>query len=187
MTTTSRDRMLETTVRLLRKQGFHGTGLNQIIKESGAPKGSLYHHFPGGKDQLASEAVRTAGEEMVAWMDGAFSRTSSAREAVALILAESAAELEATAYESGCPIGVVALEVAATDGPVREACYQAFALAHEMLVRNLRSAGYGLEDARALADLMVATYEGALLLSRAQRSILPLTSLTKTLPRLLPL
>lgn len=186
MTTTTRDRMLETTVRLLRKQGFNGTGLNQIIKESGTPKGSLYHHFPGGKDQLACEAIRAAGDQMISWMDEAFARTATPREAITAILLESAEELEQTDFECGCPIGAVALEVAATDSPVREACFRAFVMAQEMLMRNLVTAGYGPADAQGLAELMVTTYEGALLLSRAQRSTLPLTNLTKTLPRLLP-
>ena len=62
---TTREKFVETTSRLMEIQGYHATGLNQIIKESGAPKGSLYYHFPGGKEELASEAVHQAGVNLV--------------------------------------------------------------------------------------------------------------------------
>ena len=59
----TRDQFIETTCRLLEIQGYHATGLNQIIQESGAPKGSLYYHFPGGKEELAEEAIQRTGRK----------------------------------------------------------------------------------------------------------------------------
>jgi TetR/AcrR family transcriptional repressor of lmrAB and yxaGH operons len=186
MTSTTRDKMLETTTRLLRTQGFNGTGLNQIIKESNTPKGSLYYHFPGGKEQLAAEAVQAAGQMMVTRMQHAFDHTQTPQQALAAIIKVSAEELEASDYQCGCPIATVALEVAGTESQVRDACQQAFVSAQEMLVRNLSAAGFPPEHAQNLAELMVTIYEGALLLSRAHRSTLPLTNLLKSLPLLLP-
>lgn len=186
MTNTTREKMLETTTRLLRVQGFNGTGLNQIIKESKTPKGSLYYHFPGGKDQLASEAIQNAGRMMVQRMQDAFDRTKTPRQALEVILKVSADELEATDFQCGCPIATVALEVAASGGPVRDACQKAFSDAQEMLVRNLQAAGFSPDHSQNLAELMVTTYEGALLLSRASRSTHPLTNLLKSLPLLIP-
>jgi TetR/AcrR family transcriptional repressor of lmrAB and yxaGH operons len=186
MSATTRDKMLETTTRLLRVQGFNGTGLNQIIKESGTPKGSLYYHFPGGKEQLAAEAIQAAGQMMMDRMQQAFDTSTTPRQALEIILKVSARELEESDYQCGCPIALVALEVAGTENPVRDACQQAFVLAHELLVRNLTAAGYPQEHAANLAELMVTTYEGALLLARAQRSSKPLTNLLHTLPLLVP-
>ena len=186
MTNTTRDKMLETTTRLLRIQGFNGTGLNQIVKESKTPKGSLYYHFPGGKEQLAAEAIQAAGQTMVKRMQSAFDLTKTPRQAVTAILKGAAEELEATDFQCGCPIALVALEVAAGDSPVRDACQQAFSEAHDMLVRNLSGAGFSPDHAQSLAELMVTTFEGALLLSRANRDTKHLTNLLKTLPLLLP-
>ena len=186
MTNTTREKMLETTTRLLRVQGFNGTGLNQIVRESGTPKGSLYYHFPGGKEQLAAEAVQAAGQMMAGRMQEAFDRTKTPRQALEIILRVSAEELEATDYQCGCPIALVALEVATTDNPVRDACQAAFEGAHTILLNNLIAAGFGADHAQSLAELMVTTFEGALLLSRAQRSTTPLLNLIKALPLLLP-
>jgi TetR/AcrR family transcriptional repressor of lmrAB and yxaGH operons len=186
MTNTTRDKMLETTTRLLRTQGFTGTGLNQIVKESKTPKGSLYYHFPGGKEQLAAEAIQGAGQMMVVRMQEAFDLTKTPRQALTAIIRVSAEELEASDFQCGCPIATVALEVAGSEGAVRDACQQAFVSAEKMLVRNLSAAGFSDDHAQSLAELMVTTYEGALLLSRALRSTQPLTNLVKSLPLLLP-
>lgn len=186
MTNTTREKMLETTTRLLRVQGFNGTGLNQIIKESKTPKGSLYYHFPGGKEQLAAEAILAGGQTMIERIQNAFELTKTPRQAVTAILQGAAEELEATNFQSGCPIALVALEVANGDGPVRDACQQVFAEAHKTLVSNLGAAGLSRDHAENLAELMVTTFEGALLLSRANRNTKPLINLLKTVPLLLP-
>ncbi len=176
--------MLETTTRLLRVQGYNGTGLNQIIKESGTPKGSLYYHFPGGKEQLAAEAISAAAHMMAGRIQQAFDATSTAREAAQLILEVSAQELEETDFQCGCPVATVALEVATTEGAVRVACQQAFTGAQEVLDKNLRRYGFSEEQAKELSEFMITAYEGALLLSRARRDTSPLLNLRHALPRL---
>ena len=62
----SRDRLLDAAVDLLQRQGYHGTGLNELLERSGAPRGSLYHYFPGGKEQIGAEAIARAGEQVAA-------------------------------------------------------------------------------------------------------------------------
>ncbi|MCA9795844.1 MAG: TetR/AcrR family transcriptional regulator [Candidatus Eremiobacteraeota bacterium] len=185
MATDSRDRMLETTTRLLRTQGFNGTGLNQIIAESKAPKGSLYYHFPGGKEQLAAEAITLASQSIGKRLQSAFDLTSSPREALDKILEVAAQELDASDFQCGCPVATVALEVAATSEPVQAACSRAFEGAQQLLAGNLVKAGYSAEEAGNLANLMFTAFEGAMMLSRAHRNTQPLQRLRLTLPMLL--
>ena len=112
MATDTRRRMIVTTSKLLERQGFHGTGLNQILEEANAPKGSMYFHFPGGKTQLAAEAIAAAAD----YIDRAL-RThegGSAIEAVDGYLGQMARWLESTEFSGGCPIATTALEVGAT-------------------------------------------------------------------------
>ncbi|MGE0495309.1 MAG: TetR/AcrR family transcriptional regulator [Vulcanimicrobiota bacterium] len=185
MATDSRDRMLETTTRLLRRQGFNGTGLNQIIAESNAPKGSLYYHFPGGKEQLAAEAITLASQGIGKRLQSAFDLTSSPRQALDKILEVAAQELEASDFQCGCPVATVALEVAATSEAVQTACSRAFEGAQKILSSNLVKAGYSEDEAANLANLMFTAFEGAMLLSRAHRDTQPLQRLRSTLPLLL--
>lgn len=177
--------MLETTTRLLRIQGYNGTGLNQIVKESKTPKGSLYYHFPGGKEQLASEAIDAAAQMMTGRIHEAFHHTKSAQEAVERILEVSAAELEETDFQCGCPIATVALEVSTTDGVVRQACQRAFMGVQKVLEKNLYQSGLDEQKAGDLAEFMITVYEGALLLSRARREVSPLRNLRRSIPLLL--
>ena len=178
--------MLEATTRLLRVQGYHGTGLNQILKESNTPKGSLYYHFPGGKEQLASEAIGAAAQMMAGRIQEAFHHATSAQEAVEMILEFSATELEETDFQCGCPIATVALEVATTDGAVRQACHHAFLGFQSVMEKNLRESGIDEQRAHELAEFMITVYEGALLLSRARREVSPLRNLRSLIPLVIP-
>ncbi len=178
--------MLETATRLLRVQGYNGTGLNQIIKESGTPKGSLYHHFPGGKEQLAAEAIDAGAQMMAARIQEAFDRTSNPRDAAEWILEVSASELEETDFQCGCPVATVALEVATSDSLVRQACERAFVSAQSVLEKNLRESGLSEHSASEMAEFIITVYEGALLLSRSRRETSPLRNLRRSIPMLFP-
>ncbi len=179
----SRDKMLETAGLLFRKQGYNATGLNQILTESGTPKGSLYYHFPGGKEQLGQEAMDAAAQEMGRKIYTAFESTKSFQEAMEIIIDNAAADLEDSDFECGCPIATVALE--ATPGPVLQACCTAFQAAQKILESRLLMEGFSPASSVAMATLMFSAYEGAVILSRTQRTSEPLRSLKTTLPRLL--
>ena len=183
MGTDSRHKMLETARNLFRTQGYNGTGLNQILKESGAPKGSLYHHFPGGKEQLAIEAMEAAAKEMAGKIFAAFDASSDLMTAMNLIVDNASKELEESNFECGCPIATVALE--ATPGPVLEVCTAAFLGAQKILESRMLLEGFSPEKAQTLATLMFSAYEGAVILSRTQRDATPLRRLKKALPLLL--
>jgi TetR/AcrR family transcriptional repressor of lmrAB and yxaGH operons len=162
--TDTRDRVLRTAANLFRTQGYHATGLNQVLAEGGAPKGSLYFHFPGGKEQLAVESLRLSGEEF-----GAHLRQAGSIEAALELLCTRLVESD---FREGCPIATVALDVASDSDQIREACDAAYAAWERTITVALTQ--QGVSDAAALATVVLAAVEGALLLARIRRDVTPL-------------
>ncbi|RLK59656.1 TetR/AcrR family transcriptional regulator [Actinokineospora cianjurensis] len=180
--TDTRDRTLRTAVDLFRARGYHGTGMNQVISEGRLPKGSLYFHFPEGKEQLAAEAVELAAAEVCGWVDVAFSQTPDPAAALAVITETLAAELTDSDFQRGCPIGTVAHDAGGSDR-VRQACADAFTSWHGVISTHLR--GYGLAEPDALATAILAAIEGAQLVARSQRDVAPLRAVATMLSPLL--
>lgn len=181
----ARQRMIVTTAKLLQRQGYHATGLKQVVADARAPRGSIYHHFPGGKGELAVLAVRVAAHELTRAITAA-RRDDDTPEAVLRRLARSLSRwLEASAFREGCPVSTVTLEVAPEPGALTEACAEAYAEWVGLIAATLQEAGHDAEDANGLATTVVAGIEGALLLCRAQRSTTPLEVTTEHLARLL--
>ncbi|MFD9500014.1 TetR/AcrR family transcriptional regulator [Streptomyces sp. NPDC060035] len=166
----TRDRLLDATQELIETGGYYGAGLNQVIAVSGAPRGSLYFHFPGGKDQLVGESVRRAGQSIeVALGDLADSCTSMV-ELVDGVLRHLGGRLEESGWHRGCPVATVALETSAVNDPLQEACSEVYTSWEAALRAQLT----GRPDADDLAVTILALVEGALLLARAHRSREPL-------------
>ena len=176
-----RERLIRTTGQLLRNRGYYGTGLDEILKDSGAPKGSLYHYFPGGKRQLANEAVRYMAGRMTKRMADDLSSTGDPAEGLRVFLQGRAKDLEASGFESGCPIATVTLETASEHSDLCDVCSQSFDGLKQILTEHLGRAGLGPEKADSLATLFLASWEGALILSRAHRNTGPLHVVAKEL------
>lgn len=168
----SRQRLVETAARLFRVQGYNATGLNQIVEESQAPKGSLYHYFPDGKEQLAAEALGCAGLQLSGKLKALGELTPG--EALDQLVEMSIAELEASDYRDGCPIATVALETNSSSDPLRIVCEKIFDKALLILKQWLVSKGSSPERAELLAVTVFSAYEGALMLSKVRRSPEPL-------------
>ena len=179
----TRERIIDTTAQLLQRQGYHGTGLNQILDDAKAPKGSMYFHFPGGKEQLAAEAITRAGD----YLDTALAahRRDSAEGSLDAYLADVAKLLEATNYTDGCPIATVSLEVAPTIPHLADACQHAYAQLLDRIRGWLEEDGFTTDDADERAFLIYAAIEGALVFAKAQRSSQPIERLRAQLPSLL--
>src|SRR5258705_1726366 len=171
---TSRARMIQTAADLLHKQVYASTGLNQILDESKAPKGSLYFHFPNGKEELVAAALDQASAGLTELLERVLGAAPSAAAAVDAIVAYFAGQLEASSYTKGCPIATVALEQAATSEPLHRACAAAYARWHALIAARLVRDGIAAGRAEAIANFSLATIEGALILSRAHRSTEPL-------------
>ena len=179
--TATRDRILEAAAALFGRHGYSGVGLKQVSVESGSPIGSMYHFFPGGKDELVAEALRLSGHgyqvlvEMVLdsqTVDGQPDIVSGLR----ACFEGAAAVLTATDYADACPIETVALEVASTNDPLRQVTAEIFEAWFVAMARRFEAAGLPATTARSLAIAFVAGLEGAFVLSRAQKSPEPLVA-----------
>jgi AcrR family transcriptional regulator len=175
--------MVTTTGKLLRRQGYHATGLNQIVAEAEAPKGSIYFHFPGGKEQLAAEAIAASA----AYLDKGLlaCERATALESLDRYVSEAANVLERTNYADGCPIATVILEAAVTSDALGKACADAVELLLSRVTGWLERDGFSADVARRRAQLVYAAIEGTLIFAKARKSVEPLDDLRRQLPDLL--
>lgn len=174
--TAAREHILTTTCQLLEMQGYHATGMSEIIERSGSPKGSLYYYFPGGKEDLAAEALNRVGEVVRMRIEAYLAMHEDAAEAVRLFVRLIADNVVISGYTAGGPITTVALETASNSERLRLACDAIYTAWQSAFADRLHQAG--LDDARAhqLGMMIVSALEGAIILARTSRSRLPLDS-----------
>lgn len=170
----TRERIVYASAELLRRQGYAATGLKQIATEAQAPFGSIYHFFPGGKEQLADEVLRTAGRFFLALYEAIAAGAPDLLGTVRDFFAGAAQTLEATDYADACPIATVAGEVASTNDTLRRATADVFESWLGAMIEDAAGAGIAAERARPLALSVLALLEGAFLLSRSLRSLEPM-------------
>jgi AcrR family transcriptional regulator len=181
----SRQRMIETTLRLLRSQGLRATGMNEIVRESRAPRGSIYHHFPGGKEQLVVEVLRTAGEAVATKIREVLDAHDDVAKALRAYVESYAEGIRQSDYQRGCPVANVAMDAAATSPAIRQVCEGIFNGWAALIARRLERDGFTAKEAGALADLVISSLEGALILCRARRSIEPLEGIAELIEKML--
>jgi AcrR family transcriptional regulator len=168
-TRNTKERIVETTERLFRRQGFNGTGLKQIVAEANAPFGSLYHFFPGGKEQLGAEVIASAGLMYQKLIEGVLDEAPDIVQGVRDTFDGAAEVLRQTDYADACPIETVALEVASTNEALRQACADVFDSWIDEATRRFVDAGIPKKKSRELAIAMIAALEGAFVLARGLR------------------
>ena len=181
----TRERLIAAMTDALRRRGLHGIGLTELLAQAGAPKGVLYHHFPGGKTELAVAAIDDVVARMLRGLDALLVGTPDPIEATRRWMAGATARLSDTGFESGCPLATVALETTPDDAVLRDALARAFATLRERIALALEEHGEPRERARGIAALIVATYEGGLLQARVAQSSDPINQATQTLLSLL--
>jgi TetR/AcrR family transcriptional regulator, lmrAB and yxaGH operons repressor len=162
----SREQILLTTCDLLEKQGFHGTGLNEIVHESGAPKGSIYYYFPEGKEEIVAETVRFAGKRTAERIRSHLATIPDPAEAIQSFLETVAYHIEASGFQSGGPLTIVASESATTHERINQVCQEAYTELREAFMEKFLAAGMESAKAESLAWTVNATIEGAIILSR---------------------
>ena len=174
MAADTKDRIVEASAELFRRQGFTGTGVKQIVAEASAPFGSLYHFFPGGKEELGAETIRWSGGVYGQLIDVFFTPDADPVAATREFFAAAAETLRETDYADACPIATVALEVSSTNEPMREACADVFEGWIAAATERFVTSGVPRKRARSLAVSMIALLEGAFVLCRATRRTEPL-------------
>ena len=174
--------MIASTALLVRERGARATSIDAVLEHSGAPRGSVYHHFPGGRVQLLREATDYAGEYVARRLE----RAPADDPLVALdsLLDEYRATLEATDFRAGCPVVAVAVESAEEGPDLRGEVAGAFDRWRRAIAEAFIASGIGEARADELARLVIAGFEGAVILSRAYRDLAPLENLRRELHRL---
>ncbi len=173
----TREKLIRTTGELLQRQGYNATGMNQILAESQAPKGSLYFHFPGGKEELAAAAVERSAQNIEGAIEHVLASAAEPGESIERLVATMAAGLDATSYAAGCPLATVALETAATSDRLQQATNDGFNAWLDAIAARLRTAGWPGPAAGEEALVVLSTLEGGLVLARARRDPEPLRKL----------
>lgn len=185
MSNKTRQQLVETTSRLLERQGYYGTGLNQIVRESGAPRGSLYYYFPEGKEALVAAAIAEQGDRMRRFASTILSEIEDAVEAVDRVVERLIEFFSVSEHCGGAPLAAVALETSASSTRLRTTCADAYKGLIDAFAQKLTQAGYPLQQAQALATTVVASIEGAVILSRTQQSTSPMEQVRAALRTLL--
>ncbi|MCE7698338.1 MAG: TetR/AcrR family transcriptional regulator [Methanobacterium paludis] len=188
----TKDRILETATRLFQLQGYHATGLNQILKESNAPKGSLYYHFPNGKEELALESInltkvfveKTIRERLAKIDDPAESIKNSIEEMVSNLNSEKDEKLSIKSTKK-VSVNLIALETSSTNETLRKACESTFNTWQNLYTEKLVYGGFSREKAEALGMVIESMVEGAIIMSLTTKSDAPLLKVAEQIPHIL--
>jgi TetR/AcrR family transcriptional repressor of lmrAB and yxaGH operons len=159
-------------VKLFGQRGYHGTALNDILDAAGSPRGSLYFHFPNGKEEIGEAASGLAGEAVRRVIATAAETSNNVEDFLTQIVQTMASNLERSGYTEGCPIATTALETAAQSEILGAAARNAFQSWEHELTRGFEH--FGRKDAALLATTVLSQLEGALLLARTYRSLEPM-------------
>jgi AcrR family transcriptional regulator len=170
-----RERMVISAALLIRERGAHPTAIADVLEHSGAPRGSAYHYFPGGRTQLLCEAIDYAGEYIAA-------RIADAKSGVDVLddlIAHYRRQLVRSDYRAGCPVVAVAVEAGDPDkqdqaAPVIDRAAAAFARWTDLIAQRLVADGVSVPRAEELAMLSTTAIEGAIVVARASRDLKPL-------------
>jgi AcrR family transcriptional regulator len=170
----TRERIVGASAELMRLQGYNATGIKQIVAAAQAPFGSIYHHFPCGKEQLGAEAVRASGKLYEELIPAVFDPAPDLPTAVRMFFVGAAEHLVETGYADACPIATIALEVSSSSEPMRLACADVFESWIAAGTPRFTDAGLPTATTRELVIAMICALEGAFVLARATRSTEPL-------------
>ena len=166
--------MIRSAARLFQRQGYLGTGLVQVVEDCGAPRGSIYFHFRGGKEELALEVIDYWARGTVSLVHHCAEQAGDAAQMVVLLADSLAETMERSGFVQGCAVATTALEMSPASDSLRSASDRLFADWQRALRDHLTRAGLPEDRADVLGNLIVSTLEGALILARTGKTIRPL-------------
>ncbi|WP_238655202.1 TetR/AcrR family transcriptional regulator [Paenibacillus piscarius] len=182
----AREAIVDTASRLFFTQGYHATGLNQIIRDSESPKGSLYYYFPDGKEELALTCINRTSEEVAGSLRHYMESEDTAALAVQQFILSIAETAETTSFEGLVPFSFwVAAETSCVSDQLRSACQCVFKDWQDVIARRLIGDGMEEEAAERKAIVVVSLFEGALLLALTSKSTHPLVVAAESIPAIL--
>jgi TetR/AcrR family transcriptional repressor of lmrAB and yxaGH operons len=175
----ARDRMVDSAIKLLAMRGFPGASFSSVLDDSGAPRGSIYHHFPGGKDELILEAVDRSGRSAAAVVDRL--RGLPVDRIVTSFVGGWRAILSASDFRAGC--SVLGATVSGGGDEIVARAAEVFRTWEARLADAIEGAGIAEAEAEDLGTLLISSCEGAVVLCRAERSFNPLDRVERALLR----
>jgi TetR/AcrR family transcriptional repressor of lmrAB and yxaGH operons len=170
----TREKTLMAAAKLLRQQGYHGTALHDVLDAARSPRGSLYFHFPRGKEEIGEAALTLAANAVRQAIAQAAATSKNAETFLIRVARGMAADLERSEYREGCPIATTALETAAQSEALGNTARNAFQGWEAELKLGLERFGMSARDADFVATAVLSQLEGALLLARTYRSLEPM-------------
>ena len=181
----TRNRMLDSAIELFRRGGYAGTGFRDVVAHSGAPRGSIYHHFPDGKVQLGVEALELAGDRMEDVFRQGAKEGGDFVAGFEWVWSWWTGYIAGDDFEAGCPVAGVGLDLHPDTPELRETVDRVFDRWQRSIATGLQFFGVEENEARGLAALIIAAQEGATLLAIAKRSPEPLEQVGRCLADLL--
>lgn len=163
--TNSKEKILEAAAKLFQTKGYNATGLNEILKESGAPKGSLYYYFPNGKEELALEAIKLANETIVNKLKITLNKYKNPSDAIEALMNNIVNDLKIDNKLKDMSISLIALETYSSSELLRNACCEAFTILDNMYAKKLMENGFSKCTAKDLGIFIQFTVEGAITVS----------------------
>jgi len=179
--------MVFSAAQLIRRDGVTATGMRDVVLHAEAPRGSLQHYFPGGKEQLVNEAVQWGGwyaSNRIGRFVAGMSRPSP-RKLFAAMAGQWIEEFRTIGFHSGCPVAAATIDCAHSADSTRDAAAAAFASWRVATAGALTDMGVAARKANSLATLMISTLEGAVLMARAEQNVRALTVAVRELGPLL--
>jgi|SRR5699024_4939568 len=178
----TREELIKATAKLLQMKGYVGTGLNDIIRLSGAPKGSLYYHFPQGKEQLAMEAVNWTKKNVTDFIKRRLTLYEDPVQAIQQFIIESAERFEKDNYFFGVPITALVLETSSTSENLRKSCNEVFEAWGKEFSEVLKTNGYDNEEAFEIGMNINSMIQGAFVISMARNDATAIKSIAQKIP-----
>ena len=181
----TRDRFVETASKLFESKGYHATGINEILKESRAPKGSLYYYFPNGKEELAVEAVNLSSENIQSYIKKALVQIADPIEAIQVHIETIAAFIAKQEKAQDVSISLLALETSSSSELLRKSCEMAFMSFENIFAEKLIQGGFEEEKAHELSMVIQAMIDGAITISLTKKNGITLLAVAKQIRMLL--
>lgn len=183
--TNAKEKFIETAYKLFEVKGYNATGLNEILKESGAPKGSLYYHFPNGKEELALESIKLTGEKITTNLKKNLEVFENPIDGIMLNINNLAEIIDNNKKMHDMSISLVALETYNSSEVLRNACEKVFETIEKIYIKKLIEHGFSENKAEDIAALISVMTEGAITLSLTRRNGETLRKLAKQIPTLI--